>query len=420
MLEKLYLKNVGPAPEMELEFAPRINIITGDNGVGKSFILDVAWWALTENWIFEVNPQIENARLSKNIRLQVASIFSNVVLNFGQTESRSYPNTSQFIPITQSWEPQTFTEQISMVLHYRSDGTFALRDPARDQRGVPVFVFSNKTIWDGAEQQGKTILNGLIRDWANWQLEDGVAFKQLRSALELLSPSPDEQLVPGSLTRISVEDARDIPTLKTAYGHEVPVVYASSAIRRILALAYMLVWSWQEHSRIVKLTNHKQASELILLIDELEQHLHPRWQRIILESVLNVAKKIMAMSDVKIQIIATTHSPLVMASLEPLFDPTRDAWFDLNLVDGEVTLEKMLWRKHGDANAWLQSEAFDLPSTGSVQAGEVKERAAKALENSRLSKKKFLELDAEVRATLAETDSFLLRWHFWGEKKGWL
>ena len=36
MLEYLHLKNVGPAPEMEMELAPRLNLITGDNGLGKS------------------------------------------------------------------------------------------------------------------------------------------------------------------------------------------------------------------------------------------------------------------------------------------------------------------------------------------------------------------------------------------------
>jgi len=37
MLEYLHLKNVGPASEMEVELAPRLNLITGDNGLGKSF-----------------------------------------------------------------------------------------------------------------------------------------------------------------------------------------------------------------------------------------------------------------------------------------------------------------------------------------------------------------------------------------------
>lgn len=50
MLDSLQLQNVGPAPQMRMEFAPRLNLITGDNGLGKSFLLDVAWWALTRSF----------------------------------------------------------------------------------------------------------------------------------------------------------------------------------------------------------------------------------------------------------------------------------------------------------------------------------------------------------------------------------
>lgn len=42
MLKRLELENVGPAPRMELNLAPRLNLVTGDNGLGKSFLLDVA------------------------------------------------------------------------------------------------------------------------------------------------------------------------------------------------------------------------------------------------------------------------------------------------------------------------------------------------------------------------------------------
>ena len=58
MLERLELKNVGPAPEMALDMAPRLNLITGDNGLGKSFLLDVAWWALTRKWPRDLNPRL--------------------------------------------------------------------------------------------------------------------------------------------------------------------------------------------------------------------------------------------------------------------------------------------------------------------------------------------------------------------------
>lgn len=33
-----------------MDRAPRLNLITGDNGLGKSFLLDVAWRALTRTW----------------------------------------------------------------------------------------------------------------------------------------------------------------------------------------------------------------------------------------------------------------------------------------------------------------------------------------------------------------------------------
>jgi DNA repair ATPase RecN len=50
MLEYLKLKNVALAPELQVNFAPRFNLIASDNGLGKSFLLDLAWWALTRTW----------------------------------------------------------------------------------------------------------------------------------------------------------------------------------------------------------------------------------------------------------------------------------------------------------------------------------------------------------------------------------
>ena len=58
MLQQLHLKNVGPSPEMDLHFGERLNLITGNNGLGKSFLLDVAWWALTRRWPAEINPKL--------------------------------------------------------------------------------------------------------------------------------------------------------------------------------------------------------------------------------------------------------------------------------------------------------------------------------------------------------------------------
>jgi hypothetical protein len=47
---------VGATPQLELALAPRLNLITGDNGLGKSFLLDAAWYCLTRRWPQELNP----------------------------------------------------------------------------------------------------------------------------------------------------------------------------------------------------------------------------------------------------------------------------------------------------------------------------------------------------------------------------
>lgn len=50
MIKRLKIHNIGPAAKMELEFGQRLNLLTGDNGLGKSFLLDIAWWSLTRRW----------------------------------------------------------------------------------------------------------------------------------------------------------------------------------------------------------------------------------------------------------------------------------------------------------------------------------------------------------------------------------
>ena len=65
--------------------------------------------------------------------------------------------------------------------------------------------------------------------------------------------------------------------------------------------------------------------------------------------------------------LAVTHSPLVMASVEPCFDEVMDAWFDLDLVATQgkqqptVEFKKRPFVRLGDASCWLiDSSIFNL------------------------------------------------------------
>jgi hypothetical protein len=77
-----------------------------------------------------------------------------------------------------------------------------------------------------------------------------------------------------------------------------------------------------------------------------------------------------------LQVIATTHAPLVLASAETVWQSENDRLFDLDLNENnQVVLEDMPFEKHGNAVSWLTSDSFDLETAYSVAAERAMERA---------------------------------------------
>lgn len=430
MLKHLRLTNIGPA-DAKLEFGPRLNLITGDNGLGKSFLLDIAWWAMTRKWPAEINPKLISGKKALPRGEGEAEI------DFSFTgKSKPFEYVSTYARRDEAWKGQQGRPaNPGLVFYAMADGGFAVWDPARNywrtQAGIDVqerpsaYVFSPTEVWDGLPGvEGNWLCNGLIRDWSSWQKENGASFKHLCAVLEVLSPNSGEQLSPGELTRISLDDARDIPTVRMPYGKDVPVVHASSGMRRIIALAYFLVWCWEEHQKAAKLLAEPTTNQVVFLIDEVESHLHPKWQRRIIPALLNVTKSLIAGAEV--QVLAVTHSPLVMASVEPHFNNAIDAWFDLDLGSMEsdepaiVEFKQRPFVRLGDASRWLMSEAFDLGSARSIESELVLQDAAEILSEKVIDAVRAKALDTQLRALLGDTDPFWIRWRYVGEKQGWL
>jgi hypothetical protein len=418
MLEYLKLEMVGPAPELEISFAPRLNIITGDNGLGKSFLLEVAWFVSTNRWAG--NP----ARPARGVGVQPCIRFRH-----GHGDERTTGRLG-FHQATQQWEAVEGRKgEVSIVIYAQVDGGFSVWDPARNiwfsdrVSGSSWYVLADRSsaylfhpseVWDGLRSDGKVLCNGLIHDWAFWQARNSEAFQQLRDVLATLSPSPTETLSPGELTRISLDDVRDIPTLRMPYGQDVPILHAAAGLKRIVALAYLLVWTWQEHVRAAELLGQEPTRRIVFLIDEIETHLHPRWQRVILRALLEVMGALTGAADVEVQIIAVTHSPLIMASLEPLFDEERDRVFHFDLRQGNVVLHDVPWAKQGDAGNWLVSEVFGLQQARSVEAERAIEAAEAFMRGDHAALPADLAtrdaIDQELRRVLAGHDDFWPRW----------
>lgn len=430
MLESIHLKNVGPAAEMKMDLAPRLNLITGDNGLGKSFLLDVAWWALTRKW-----PQDLNANLTSGYAARPIDVEQKATIAFGvESKTGRIEYESTYVPEDQSWLGKAGRPwNPGLVIYALADGGFAVWDPARNywkkkgnidvQDRVPAYVFSSKEVWDGLrvpiDDKPTQVSNGLVADWVSWIREGRDDAKRMAAVFALLAPTVgDDCLRPGdSFARLSVNDARDIPTVRMGYGQDVPILYASLGVRRIAALAYMLSWAWREHVIASKQLAQAPSSRVVMLFDEIEAHLHPRWQRAVVPALLSVVRTLTDDAGSAVQLIAATHSPLVLASVEPLFNMDQDAWFDLDLEGQKVELRKRPYVRLGEVGNWLTSEAFDLKEPRSLE-GERAVRAAQALLGTKAPSLAEIETaDNQLRdACLPDIDPFWVRWSYFVEQ----
>ncbi|NTU42665.1 MAG: ATP-binding protein, partial [Nitrospirales bacterium] len=266
-----------------------------------------------------------------------------------------------------------------IVVYIRIDGGFSVWDPARNywrtDPGRPsAYHFGSQDVWNGLDIGGQRVCEGLERDWVSWQEGRKDQFQALEKVLRDLSPE-SEPLRAGQPQRLFIGEGRDRPTLLIG-NQTVPVALASAGVRRILALAYFLVWAWHEHRVAANLLGKKAEERFVILFDEPETHLHPRWQRSIIPTLLTAIEALRGKQGAHPQVMIATHSPLVAASLEPIFDREKDDLIHLDLKNGQVAIEQGGWAAQGDATNWLVSETFGLTQARSREA----ERAIEAAE----------------------------------------
>ena len=401
----LNLSNAGPATALELDYGPRLTIITGDNGLGKSFLLDFTWWAATGSWVDrpflppphkpEIQPSIE---YSLSGRGDTVSSFQAT----WNSQNNDWDRPNDAITID------------ALAVFSRADGSFAVADPVRsafNYSGSGNGFLTAYEVWNGKAG----MIEGLIRDWVKWQsASDRKTFDLFSSVLKRLSPEDLGTLRPGQPIRLS-GDPREIPTIEHRYG-TIPVTQASSGVQRVLLLAYLIIWSWQEHELASERQDREPLRRMLVIVDELEAHLHPKWQRIVLPALLSTSD--LLSSDLALQVIAATHSPMILASMETEFDQNTDLLYHLYGDGPAVKLEETRFVKYGDASGWLTSPLFGLKHARSREAEKAIE-AAKALQLHDSPEHHDVAMVTErLKAYLAPDDKFWPRWLFFAEKHG--
>lgn len=401
ILRHVSLSGVGPVRRLELAAAERLNVITGDNGLGKSFLLDVIWWCLTRQWPTFAAIPIEPVATPPRIQFSLSS------------RASAKPLTSEFDQKTVRWSDVRAKVSTGLAVYAQVDGSFSVWDPAivpnprtSDEDSRPSFSFSREQVLRG---DGGVRMEGLLRDLVRWQTRpsDFPAFDTFEKILQRMKPPDLSKLGIGEPMRVPGW-SMEVPTLVHPYG-TVPIVFESAGIQRILLLAYLIVWAWESHRYLARKAGSKEERQMVLLLDEAEAHLHPRWQRVLLPALLGIATDLH--QELSIQYFLATHSPLVLASAEPEWDVERDQLFKLEIsASGQVDFETAPFEIRGTADSWLQSNAFDFQHPGSAPAEQALRRAKNLMDQAAPPKADIETASAELADHLSADDPFWLRW----------
>ena len=158
-----------------------------------------------------------------------------------------------------------------------------------------------------------------------------------------------------------------------------------------LSLGYQTVFAWTLDIAWRLLERYPESPDplrepAIVIVDEIDLHLHPRWQRAIRDHLIGHFPNV--------QFIATAHSPLMaQSSLGGNLAVLRKNQDHAEILNDPMIIKE--WR----LDQVITSELFGLASARPLEVEELFERRQKLLEKKRLSpeeRQKLRELDAQV------------------------
>jgi predicted ATPase len=401
MLKNLHINDLGPSKELSFDFGTRLNFLTGDNGLGKSFVLDIVWWALTGAWPGKSRPMRPDEEKAESARI-------------AWSENGKDTFTAYYTPKNENWLLLALKGDVhsgGLVIYARMDGGFSIHF-SRGGRGRPKapLQLTPDEVWGGSRRGGTSRCEGFYRDVGTWLQTGSPQGEMLRRVARVLSPQ-NEVLEFGVPKRVYLEDTLNHPILMLPYG-EVPVAESSAGMRRILALSYVMTWACHEDAERSRLMKSSSDGGVTVIIDEIEAHLHPLWQRSIVPALLTALDALNPGTPHQFHV--STHSPLVLASLEPFFDEDQDSLFHFKLDGHSAVAEEIEWTPHGTSSYWLTSPIFGLGEARSREA-ETAIQAAKDFmigktENLPQNLKTKEQIHNALKNSLPGQDPFWPRW----------
>lgn len=378
-LTTLQLKNFRGYEDREFHLHPEFNLVVGENGTGKTSFLEAVTVAIG-SWFLGIrgydsrNIRPRDIRVDRgmiNTQYRVTPIFPVVVRASGEISYEKATNTNK------SNKPKLELHHVKSIAWERSlEGTNGRTTQIRAKSikqaaesmaeavsdGTPYILpliryFGAGRLWESVRDSGKkTISNTKARGLTDYN-DDVDNDPDLTDPFYGYHMSVDKRCNPDDLIRwmgferrAEIDDEEESIPLRAVYkaidgmlpnaksvrysvrlrtliihledGRRLSFEELSDGYRNVLAIAADLaIKSVMLNPQLGKFALIQTPG--VVLIDELDLHLHPIWQRQIIESLRTTFPKL--------QFICTTHSPFLIQSLR-----TGE---ELIVLDGQPTAD---------------------------------------------------------------------------------
>ena len=332
-IDRLKLQNFNGFESFEIDFDPHFNLLVGDNGSGKTSVLD-SLSILIDAWLLGINQKeiggslhLEEVRVVAfahqdsytfekqfPVRIEASGevMDDRVTWAIGRIKAEkasNYVEIENLSKIAMDASQKVMTNSLVVLPVACSYGTERLWFETRhrkqirsqeDDRGQPSRLLGYEDC-NEFEIQESALLN-----WIRAQILDGIQIGQQTLAFRAMEKAVVNCVEGATFLRYSerYKDAivgfePDGPQFfkNLSDGQRIMLTLVGDLVRRATAL--------NPHLGEEVL----QKTPGVVLIDELDLHLHPKWQRRIIRDL--------KLTFPQVQFIATTHSPQLIGEAKP-------------------------------------------------------------------------------------------------------
>ncbi|MDL2321619.1 AAA family ATPase [Desulfosarcina sp. OttesenSCG-928-B08] len=334
-IQSLHLENYRCFSDLRIDFDEKLTILVGVNGSGKTAILD-ALAVFLQGFISRLSSLVSSMRVSGiekiidisssdlqhgtiaiKLSYSIKNVDSDIVLNFEKkrmdkkklTATLLEDKLNEFDKLVKLHQKHTVgKEPLPIAVYYSSKRILNQETRNQDAQSEPrqAYVnafnpqvdFSSSLAWFIAKASEEA-LEGRRRDDNTYIIPELSAVrKAISQALgeygePYVTETPPVLFIPK---KDSSDEAFRIEQLSDGYRTMLALVMD---LARRMAVANEAI-QWSEGESILH-------SPGVVLIDEVELHLHPSWQQTVLPSLMEIFPNV--------QFIVTTHSPQVLTSI---------------------------------------------------------------------------------------------------------